>query len=189
MIGAGILAKLPGRDRALVLLYYVAAILGLVVATWLALAGLADRYAAYSESAGLLARMESRRTPATQGGEDAGPAMKGSPFLEAPTLTIAGAELQKRVTALVRDVGGNVLSSQVDLQQPEGSTDHVSLTISAEIDQPAVQKLLYDIEAGMPFLFIDRLLLQPVEQQGGMIPGSRLRAQLSISGQWQQAKS
>lgn len=188
MIGRDLLTKLPGRDRALVLLYYVSAIIGLVAMTWLALGGLGERYAAYSESADLLTRLESRRASATPGAENDGPTMSGSPFLEAPTLTIAGAELQKRVTALVRDVGGSVLSSQVDLQQPEGSTDRVSLTISAEIDQPAVQKLLYDIEAGMPFLFIDRLLLQPVQEQGKPTADSRLRAQLSISGQWQQAQ-
>jgi len=183
-----LLAKLPGRDRALALLYYVAAIVGLVLATWLALGSLAGRYAAYSESADLLARMESRGTAPTQAGEDGSVAITGSPFLEAATLTTAGAELQKHVTALVREGGGNVLSSQVDLQQPEGSTDRVSLTMTAEIDQSAVQKLLYEIEAGMPFLFIDRVLLQPAQHQAGIAPGSRLRAQLSISGQWKQAK-
>lgn len=187
MIGADLLARLPGRDRSLAVLYYVSTILGLVAATWLALATLADRYSAYSESAALLERMERRHTAGALA-EDGGLAMTGSPFLEAETLTIAGAELQKHVTALVREGGGNVLSSQVDLQQAEGSTDHVSLTMSAELDQSAVQKLLYDIEAGMPLLFIDRLLLQPVQQQSGDPAVSRMRAQLSISAQWKQAK-
>lgn len=185
---AGLMARLPGRERALALLYYGAAIVGLVVATWLALASLADRYAAYSESAELLARLESRPTPQAQGEDGGSLEMPGSPFLEAATLTTAGAELQKYVTALVRDGGGNVLSSQVDLQQAEGSTDRVSLTMTAELDQSAVQKLLYDIEAGMPLLFIDRLLIQPVQQQGGTTSGTKLRAQLTISGLWQQVK-
>ncbi len=192
MIGAShsarLLAKLPGRDRALALLYYGAAVVGLVAVSWLALGSLADRYAAYSENAELLARMESRLAPRTPGKDDAGLATAGSPFLEATTLTIAGAELQKHVTALAREVGGNVVSSQVDLQQDEGSADRVSLTMTAELDQAAVQKLLYDIEAGMPLLFIDRLQIQPVQQQGGATAGARLRAQLSVSGQWQQAK-
>lgn len=188
MISANLLAKLPGRDRALALLYYGAAIFGLVMATWLSLAALGERYAAYSESAERLAKMESRRTPQAQGEDGGSLALPGSPFIEATTLTIAGAELQKHITGLVREGGGNVLSSQVDLQQSEGSTDRVSLSMTAELDQSAVQKLLYDIEAGMPFLFIDRLLLQPVQQHGGDSSGSRVRAQLSISGQWQQAK-
>jgi general secretion pathway protein M len=185
---ARLLAGLPERDRALALLYFVAAIGGLVVVTWLALASLADRYAAYSESADLLAKLEGRRTPPAQGeGADGGNlAMTGSPFLEATTLTIAGAELQKHITALVQASGGNVLSSQVDLQQAEGSSEHVGLTITVEVDQSAVQKLLYDIEAGMPLLFIDRLQIQPVQAQGGDSSGARLRAQLTISGQWQQ---
>jgi general secretion pathway protein M len=186
---ANLVAKPPGRDRALALLYYAAAVVGLVVATCLALASLAARYDAYTESADLLARLESRRAPQAQGDGGGKLAIQGSPFLEATTLTIAGAELQKHVTALVRDGKGNVLSSQVDLQPAEGSTDSVSLTITAELDQSAMQKLLYEIEAGMPLLFIDRLSIQPVPQQGGAASGTRLRVQLTISGQWQQAKS
>jgi general secretion pathway protein M len=183
-------ARLPGRDRSLALAYYVLAIIGLIVVAWLALASLADRYAAYSESADRLERMESRRAPEVEDEATAAAAMTGSPFVEASTLTIAGAELQKQVTELVREGGGNVVSSQVDLQQPEGFTDRVSLGLTAELDEPAVQKLLYDIEAGMPLLFIDRLLLQPVQQpqQGKAGSGTRLRVQLNISGQWQQAK-
>lgn len=184
---ANLLAKLPGRDRALPVVYYVAAIVGLVVTSWLALADLAGRYAAYSESSDLLARMEIRRDPLAAA-ETGNPEVTGSPFLEAATLTIAGAELQKHITELVRAGGGHVLSSQVDLQQPEGSTDRVSLTMTAELDQSAVQKLLYEIETGLPFLYIDRLLLQPVQHQSGDTSGSRLRAQMSISGHWQQAK-
>ena len=40
----------------------------------------------------------------------------GSPFLEGQTLTVAGAALLQRVADAVTKVGGNVLSSQVDVQ-------------------------------------------------------------------------
>jgi general secretion pathway protein M len=183
-----LISRLPGRDRALALLYYAAAIVALLLVIWLALAELGARYAAYSETTALFARMESRHAPNGEGKDGGSFTLPGSPFIEAASLTIAGADLQKHVTALVQDSGGNVLSSQVDLQQSEGSTDHVSLAITTELDQSAVQKLLYDLEAGMPFLFIDRLLIQPVQQHGADASGSRVRIQLTISGQWRQAE-
>ena len=36
----------------------------------------------------------------------------------------------------------------------------MSLVASCELEQPALQQLLYDIEAGMPFLFVDQLVAQ-----------------------------
>ena len=50
----------------------------------------------------------------------------------------------------------------------------MSLIASCEVDQPALQQLLYDIEAGMPFLFVDQL-----EAQAPQIwhrPGQRTHA-------------
>jgi hypothetical protein len=38
----------------------------------------------------------------------------------------------------------------------------VGLVVSCELEQPALQKLLYDLEAGMPFLFIDQLETRPL---------------------------
>jgi general secretion pathway protein M len=56
---------------------------------------------------------------------------------------------------------------------------------SCEIDQPELQKLLYDLEAGMPFLFIDQLVVQTALTGSG---GGRLRILLAVSGQWPGAK-
>src|SRR5271166_3591323 len=52
-----------------------------------------------------------------------------------------------------RPLGGNVLSSQIDLQGPHSAEGFIGLTESLEIDQASLQPLLYDLEAGMPYLF------------------------------------
>ena len=58
---------------------------------------------------------------------------------------------------------------------------------NCEIGQPALQKLLYDIEAGMPFLFVDQLVVQaPAGTSTG--GDGRLRVMIAVSGQWQGAK-
>ena len=117
--------------------------------------------------------------------EMAGPA--GSPLLEGATVTVAGAALLQRVTSMVTKLGGNVLSSQVDLQGTESRNGFLTIIANCDIDQSALQRLLYEIEAGMPFLFVDQLSVQAASGFASSGEG-RLRVLLSVSGQWQGAK-
>jgi len=181
--------KLFTRAHALPLLGYGALIMGLAVIAWLALASLAGDYADYRAAADLLDRLEGRKPSTGPSGLASG--MSGSPFLEGPTVEVAGAALQQRVVAAVRDVGGNVLSSQVDLQGSQAKQGYVSLSANCEVGQSALQRLLYDLESGMPFLFIDQLVIQMPQSGGGTgveMETARMRVQIDISGQWQVTK-
>jgi general secretion pathway protein M len=91
------------------------------------------------------------------------------------------------VSGAVTKFGGNVLSTQLDLQGSQSKAGFISMIASCEIDQSEVQKLLYDLEAGMPFLFIDQLVVQPPLTSSGP-GGGRLRLLLAVSGQWSGAK-
>jgi len=170
---------------------YAAALAALVTVTALALTDLYAGQRALAETADLLAQLQGRKAalPGDGGG------MSGSPFLEGPTVTVAGASLLQRVTAAVTKAGGTVQSSQVDVVGAEGGVPgapgggaggrEVKLLVSCEIDQLALQRLLYDLEAGMPFLFVDQLNVQApqaVAAAGGVGP---MRVQLAVSGQWQ----
>jgi general secretion pathway protein M len=136
----------------------------------------------------MLERLEGRKS-ASGGGTALAEAPSGSPFLEGQTVTVAGAALQQRVSGAVGKLGGNVLSSQVDLKGTLSKEGFVSLVASCEVDQPVLQQLLYDLEAGMPFLFVDQLVVQAPEAGTGQEGiGGRIRVLLGISGQWQGAK-
>jgi general secretion pathway protein M len=80
-----------------------------------------------------------------------------------------------------------VLSSQVDVQDAPSKSGLVSLVASCEVAQADLQKLLYDLEAGMPYLFIDQLVVQ-VPDTVTREEGGRLRVVLGVSGQWRGAK-
>ena len=113
----------------------------------------------------------------------------GTPFLEGPTVTVAGANLLQRVAAAVGNVGGSVQSSQVDVTGAQVKDGFVGLVVSCELEQPALQKLLYDLEAGMPFLFVDQLDVQvPQTTALSDAPTGRVRVILGVSGQWQAGK-
>jgi general secretion pathway protein M len=149
---------------------------------------LADRRDAVNASADILAQIEGRG-PARSGpnGLATGAVVAGSTYLAGATVTVAGAALLQRVAGAIARVGGNVLSSQVDLQGNQSKAGFVTATASCEVEAASLQALLYDLEAGMPFLFVDQLVVQaPVESASA--PGGKMRVLLSISGKWQGAK-
>jgi general secretion pathway protein M len=111
----------------------------------------------------------------------------GSAFLEGATVTIAGAALIQRVAGAVTKFGGNVLSTQVELKGTQSKAGFLSILASCEIDHVGLQQLLYDLEAGMPFLFIDQLIVQAPSTLSSSGSG-KLRILLAVSGQWQEAK-
>jgi general secretion pathway protein M len=139
--------------------------------------------ASVAAAAAMLEQLEGRKPLAAgkQSGDVGVPT--GSAFLEGATVTVAGAALLQRVAAAVTKAGGNVLSSQLDLQGPNAKAGFVSMVANCELDQSALQALLYDLEAGMPFLFIDQLDIQTATAGDG-----KLRFLLGVSGQWQGGK-
>jgi general secretion pathway protein M len=138
-------------------------------------------------SAAMLEQFEGRHAATARSEMGGVAAPSGSPFLEGATVTVAGAALLQRVTGAVTKLGGSVLSSQVDLQGTEAKAGFLSVIASCEIDQPGLQQLLYDVEAGMPFLFIDQLVVQAPSSFGTSTEG-KLRVLLTVSGQWKGGK-
>ena len=112
----GPLARYLARRPSLGVLGYVAVILALLLASWIALADIVQRRTDLAAASDMLDRLEGRRRPAGGAGSASGPVPVGSPFLEGPTLTVAGAAILQRVGDAVRQFGGNVLSSQVELE-------------------------------------------------------------------------
>jgi general secretion pathway protein M len=106
----------------------------------------------------------------------------GSPFLEGSTVSVAGATLLQRVLVATKRVNGNTLSSQVDLQGPLAKSGFVSATFNIEIPPTALQPLLYDLEAGMPFMFVDDLVIQTSTTTAD---NGKLRVVLGVSAQRQ----
>jgi general secretion pathway protein M len=177
-------ASTPGLARrqtfaALALIGVVAGLTALAVLFVDDLLVRADAVAALRER---LARLEGGAKPGHAGAGD--PQAMGSPFLEGQTITVAGAALQQRVDAAVARARGAVVSSQVEIDGPQAKDGFVSLTENIEIAQPALQKLLYDIEAGMPYLFVDTLGVQTPQGEGNP-ESARLVVVMGVTGQWQ----
>ena len=144
-----------------------------------------ERRGAVGAASEILDRLEAHgpeRAPAARANVTVPP---GSPFLEGGNASLAGAALLQRVSAATKRVNGNTLSSQVDLLGPKSKAGFITATSSFEIDPVQLQPLLYDLEAGMPFLFVDELVIQA---PSASTPGGKLRVLLGVSGQRQSQK-
>jgi general secretion pathway protein M len=166
---------------------YTCLLLVLMAATALPLKGLLDQQTAVDSLGDTLLRLERHGPAAARPAAGADGTAVGSSFLEGATVTVAGAALLQRVVGAVTRHGGSVLSSQLDLQGTQSKEGFLSVTASCDLDQPALQEVVYDLEAGMPFLFVDQLAVQAPTASTGL-SGGKLRVLISVSGQWQGAQ-
>jgi general secretion pathway protein M len=174
----------PAWFPAVAAIAYGALVAALLYLTASAIADLLQRRATVAAASDILDELQGRRPAASRVADAAGGGPIGSPFLEGPTVTVAGAALLQRVATAVSRVGGNILSSHVELQGAQFGAGYVGVTASCEIEQPALQQLLYDLEAGMPFLFVDQLVAHAPLASAGPQQG-RMRLLLTVYGQWQ----
>nr|WP_213773988.1 type II secretion system protein GspM [Bradyrhizobium sp. dw_78] len=162
----------------------VAALLFFIVTS---ISDVLDQRGQVAAASAMLEQLDGRKPAAISGSAGDVTVPSGSAYLEGATVTVAGATLLQRVAGAVVKFGGNVLSTQLDLEGTPSKTGFLSMIASCEVDQPQLQQLLYDLEAGMPFLFIDQLEVQTPLTASGSSSG-RLRILLAVSGQWRGAK-
>jgi len=162
---------------------YAAVVVVCIATTFAAASDLLNLRYHLNAASEILTRLQGHKF-GSGGAANADSAHGGSPLLGGKTVTVAGADLLRHVSEAVSKFGGNILSSQVDLQGTLAQNGFIGVILNLEVDQPALQRLLYDLEAGMPFLFVDQLVVQaPV---ASMAPGQRrMRVTLAISGQWE----
>ncbi|QRG06038.1 type II secretion system protein M [Xanthobacter dioxanivorans] len=171
---------------------YVAAV---AILLWLAFGTIADlmeRRAAVADATALLDRLQGRGPmPSSTPGAAPGP-QRGSAFLDGPSLTIAGADLLQRLSSAVSAHGGRLTSSRVEVQGTPYGAGFVAVSATLDMAQPDLQKLLYDLEAGMPFLFVGQLVVQASgtspEGRTEAPADERMRVTLTVYGQWQGAR-
>ncbi|MDN5006378.1 type II secretion system protein GspM [Bradyrhizobium sp. GCM10027634] len=185
--GNGVTRALTSSPLIAVTLY-LAVTGGLLLMAGLSIADVIAHRQALAQTSDLLDQLRGRKG-AAKNAAALSAEHPGTPFLEGPTVTVAGANLLQRVATAVGNVGGSVQSSQVDVTGAQTKDGFVGLVVSCELEQPALQKVLYDLEAGMPFLFVDQLDVQVPQTTAQNDAGNgRVRVILGVSGQWQAGK-
>lgn len=165
-------------------LAYTALILVLVTVSAMSWINLQGRRAEVTALSDILMHLEGRNSQSARAVTGSG---AGSYFLEGGTVTVAAAALLQRVIGVVTQHGGSVLSSQVDLQGTQSKDGFLNVIASCVMEQSALQEIVYDLEAGTPFLFVERLDVQAASASASAV-GGKLRVLFSVSGQWRAAR-
>jgi general secretion pathway protein M len=178
------LTSFEAMRRPAAVAIYVGVVCASIVFTIMDLSSISERRLSLTAAENMLAQLEGRARSGGGTAADTDPlknAPPGSPFLEGQSLNTAGATLLQRVAEIITRNGGSVLSSQLDLQRADVKDGWIGLTVSCQVEQESLQKLLYDIESGMPYLFVDQLV---VDAPSGGVDSGRMHVLLTVSGLW-----
>jgi general secretion pathway protein M len=102
------------------------------------------------------------------------------PSFEARTITLAGAALQQRIESAVASAKGRLASSKVDVES-HGAERRIEISAELTIAESDLQGLLFDLETGRPYVFVESFEARAPEAPG---EGEVLRVSLNLSGQW-----
>ena len=108
-----------------------------------------------------------------------------SAAVPAPTETIAASTLQQYILSRVEASGGSAQSIQSEPTRDVNTAglQRINAQLSFEGSINSLQQVLFDLEAGEPFVFVDTIAVQPATAPGARV-GDRLRVTLMMSSYW-----
>ena len=75
------------------------------------------------------------------------------------TTTLAAAALQERVKRVIEQSGGRLTSTQVLSPEPREGLRQVAINVRMSVDTPTLQQIFYELEADLPLLFVEELMI------------------------------
>jgi general secretion pathway protein M len=163
---------------------YAASLLGVVALGLMLSLGNSELQSDYAAKAQLL---DGLRQAGAARMAKAGVSAAQAAAILAPTETIAASELQKQIVDRLMSAGGSVQSAQAEPAREATSDGFQRLVARLTFDSSitALQRLLFDLETGTPFMFVETLAAQPAAPSfpDGRA-GDALRVTLVISSYW-----
>ena len=106
-------------------------------------------------------------------------------FLNAQTPGLASAQLEAYLSQLVLDHRGSLISSSVQQATRSDAPDVVHVQASLEMPYEALQALLYKLETGTPYVFVNSMSVEPAsaEPQRTGRPAA-MKVTLSLRAVW-----
>jgi Type II secretion system (T2SS), protein M subtype b len=143
-----------------------------------------------SQSA-VLAGLNERLAGLADGPAGAGATGDGaSVHLPGGTAAVAGAALQRLVADRIAAAGGRLVESEfAPVDAAEEDPGRVDLRVSFETDIVGLQRVLYELESGLPILLVRTLTVQsPGATEIAAMANPPLRVDMLVGGFWEVAE-
>jgi general secretion pathway protein M len=106
-------------------------------------------------------------------------------FLDASTQGLASAQLQSYLAQLANDHRASLVSSGSEVAKRDDAPDTIRLQATVDMNLKALRALLYQLESGTPYVFVDALTVQPAGAVAGRaVEDPLLRTTLSLRAFW-----
>ncbi|WP_426527843.1 type II secretion system protein GspM [Bradyrhizobium sp. McL0615] len=169
------------REQAISVGAFVLLLLVSVTVTGMSLQTRADAVRESSERREMLSRLEAR-LQVKAGRPTAAPP---TAFLDAPTPGLASAQLQSYLGQLAGDKNANLVSSGGEAAKRDDAPDTVRVQATLDMNLQSLRAVLYQLESGTPYVFVDGLSVQPVNATAGRsVEDPLLRTTLSLRALW-----
>ncbi|SHN87837.1 type II secretion system protein GspM [Bradyrhizobium erythrophlei] len=107
-----------------------------------------------------------------------------SAFLDAPTTGIANAKLQAYLAQLADLQQAGLVSTGAEPAKGDEAVDTVRIQATLDMNTRALRAVLYQLESGTPYVFVDTLTLQPASTTAGHAEDPILRVTMSLRAFW-----
>lgn len=108
----------------------------------------------------LLSKLEARAEARSSARLKSGAVAPAAAFLVAPTQGLAGAQLQAYLQRLAEANHAVLIASGMELNRREDQPDSIRLQATLDTNLQSLQALLYQLESGTPYVFVESLNIQ-----------------------------
>jgi general secretion pathway protein M len=169
------------REQAISIAAFVALVLVSVFVIGMSLQTRADAVRESSERREMLSRLEARLRVKAAEPTAAPPAA----FLDASTSGLASAQLQSYLGQLADDKNASVVSYGGEAAKRDDAPDTVRVQATLDMNLQSLRAVLYQLESGTPYVFVEALSVQPTNATAGRsVEDPLLRATLSLRALW-----
>jgi hypothetical protein len=179
---------MPKLDREQVISVAVLVLLLLVSVSvmGISLQARADAARESSERREMLSRLEAR----LRGNATRPTAAPPAAFLDASTPGLASAQLQAYLGQLAGNQRATLVSSGSEPAKRDDAPDTVRVQATLDMNLQSLRAVLYQLESGTPYVFVDTMAVQPINATaGGAVEDPLLRTTLGLRALWRRGAS
>ena len=174
------------REQVIAVAVLVLLLLVSVSVMGMSLQARADAVRESSERREMLSRLEARLRAKASRPTAAPPAA----FLDASTPGLASAQLQSYLGKLAGDQNASLVSSGGEAAKRDDAPDTVRVQATLDMNLQSLRAVLYQLESGTPYVFVDAMAVQPINATAGRaVEDPLLRTTLSLRALWRRGAS